>query len=483
MDRKQYVRPAGLDQAQARLHLELEAGRRGVEGPTDVRRYVPATPTPKQAQFLALDCREAMFGGAAGGGKSQGLLMAALQYVQVPSYAAIVFRRTFADLALPGALMDRAAEWLGGTDARWSAERKTWTFPSGATLSFGYLENAGDEERYKSAEFCFIGFDELTTFPERPYRYLFSRLRKPAGMEVPLRMRAASNPGGVGHDWVRQRFLVEGPAHGRVFVPAKLDDNPFLDRESYLESLGELDPIDLQQLLAGDWSARRSGGRFQREWFTVVEPAPVGAVWVRRWDLAATEPKPGKDPDYTVGALVGEHEGIFYIGDIVRMRGTPIDVERTVRATAERDGIGVLVRMEQEPGSAGVTVIDHYAREVLRGYAFEGVRSTGSKEVRATVFSAAAGRGNVRLLPGDWHTALLDELELFPLGEHDDQVDAVSGAMQDLVNGAVGSFAGMPYADLSRRPASLGGGQVWRDGHGGLRDEDAGLPREWKTGF
>ena len=104
--------------------------------------------------------------------------MAALQYVEVPEYAAILFRQSYADLSLPGALMDRAHGWLFQTDARWGDLKKTWIFPSGATLSFGYLENENDKYRYQSAEFQFVGFDELTQFTESQYTYLHSRLRR-----------------------------------------------------------------------------------------------------------------------------------------------------------------------------------------------------------------------------------------------------------------------------------------------------------------
>ena len=92
--------------------------------------------------------------------------MAALQFVDVPGYAALLFRRTYADLALPGALMDRAHDWLAGTAACWHAHDHYWSFPSGASLSFGYLESANDKYRYQSAEFAYIGFDELTQFEE-----------------------------------------------------------------------------------------------------------------------------------------------------------------------------------------------------------------------------------------------------------------------------------------------------------------------------
>lgn len=374
---------------------------------------------------------EVFYGGAAGGGKSDALLMAALQYVSVPGYAAILFRRTFTDLSLPGALMDRAHEWLQHTPARWIDRTKTWEFPSGATLSFGYLEHENDKYRYQSAEFQFVGFDELTQFTESQYTYLFSRLRRLAGSKVPIRMRSASNPGGVGHEWVYLRFI----AGDRPFIPASLDDNPYIDREEYLKSLQHLDSVTRAQLIRGDWTIRESGNKFRREWFEIVDDFPRDARFVRFWDLAATEPKPGRDPDYTVGALMGEKDGIYYLVDIKRTRSTPRGVEALVRQTAELDGRRVDIYMEQEPGSSGINTIDYYRRRVLLGFSFRGLRSTGSKEVRANPVSAAAEAGNVKLVRewgAAWIPAFLDEIEVFPHGAHDDQVDAVSGAFEVL---------------------------------------------------
>jgi len=177
-------------------------------------------------------------------------------YVHVPGYAAILFRRTYADLALPGALMDRSHAWLDSTDAKWSNEKKTWTFPSGASITFGYLERDSDVYRYQSAEFQFVGFDELTQFNEYQYTYLFSRLRRTEELgKVPLRMRGASNPGGIGHQWVKNRFITKREP-GVVFIPATLNDaESYLDTTAYRESLSKL-PEELQkQLLEGDWSA------------------------------------------------------------------------------------------------------------------------------------------------------------------------------------------------------------------------------------
>ena len=396
--------------------------------------YSPHTPTRKQLAFLLLPHQEAMYGGAAGGGKSDALLMAALQYADVPGYASLLFRRTYQDLALPGALMDRAKEWLRPTDAKWDDINKTWHFPSGASLTFGYLEHEDDRFRYQSAEFQMIGFDELTQFSESQYRYLFSRLRRLVGSPIPLRMRVASNPGGVGHDWVKRRFIDEGRAYGRVFIPANLDDNPFLDHLSYIKSMDELDPITRQQLLHGDWTARHGGSTFRREWFGVVDTVPADCVKVRYWDLAATEPKRGADPDWTAGVMMGKGaNNALYILDVRRLRGSPQVVEHLIRQTAEMDGRYIPIRIEEEPGASGKSMIDYYMRQVLMGWNFQGVRTTGDKVVRANPVSSQAEAGNVKILHGGWNGAFLDEMEAFPQGGHDDQVDAVSGAFEYLV--------------------------------------------------
>ena len=382
---------------------------------------------------MMVDDLEVFFGGAAGGGKSQALLMAALQYVDIPEYSAIIFRRTYADLSLPGALMDRAAEWLYPTDAQWSDKSKTWKFPTGATLTFGYLENEQDKFRYQSAEFQCIGFDELTGFTETQYRYLFSRLRRLKTSDVPLRMRSASNPGGLGHDWVKQRFITEGRSHNRLFIPARMRDNPYLDAESYEAGLELLDPSTRRQLRDGDWNATAEGTKFKRDWFEIVDAVPTGCRLVRFWDMAATEAKKGKDPDWTAGCLMGiSPDKTLYIMDMRRLRGTPLANERLVRQTAELDGRHVAVRMEQEPGSSGVKAIDDYRRRVLMGFDFKGVPSTGSKEVRANPLSSQAGAGNVKLVRGTWIGEFLDEAESFPNGSHDDQVDATAAALGEL---------------------------------------------------
>lgn len=404
-------------------------------------KYIPYTPTPKQSAFLLMNNqKEILYGGAAGGGKSIAQLMGALQFVDVPGYSAILFRKTYADLSLPGALIDVSKQWLmpfvDSREVRWSEKEKQYTFPSGATLNFGYLESDNDCYHYQGAEFQYIGMDECTHISPSNYRYMFSRLRKPKTLQVPLRFRATCNPGGQYGEYYYQRFFVEGKENGRIFIGAGLDDNPYLDAEAYKEALQELDPIERERLLNGNWEIKASGDMFNRHWFQIVPASevPAGAQYVRFWDMAATDPKKRKgknkrEPDWTIGFKLAMYQGMYWIVDIERVQYTPHDVEKLIKLTAMKDGFSCAIRMEQEPGSSGIAVIDNYARKILQGYNFLGVPSTGSKVERARNASAAAQGGRIfithncrNMLP------FLDECDLFPYGIHDDTVDGFSGA-------------------------------------------------------
>ena len=400
--------------------------------PIKTSNYWPHVPHPPQAAFLSLPHKEAFYGGAAGGGKSDALLMAALQYVEFSDYAAVIFRRTFPDLARAGGLIPRSMEWLGASDASWNANDHQWTFPSGATLTFAHMQHEKDKYDHQGAEYQFAGFDELTHFTETQYRYIFSRLRRRKGSPVPIRARSASNPGGVGHDWVKDRFVTSD----RVFIPAKLSDNPSLDGDDYRESLAELDLHTRRQLLEGDWDAKPPGDLFRRGWFDIIDSAPDCTNWVRFWDMAATEPSDANpDPDYTVGLRMGRTaDGQYIIEDVKRDRKRPEGVRKMQRVAADRDGIGTRIRIEQEPGSAGKTVVD----EIKRAFAdrnVDGIRSTGKKWDRAAVVSSKAEAGHIKIVRGAWNATFFDELEAFTADDrhpHDDQVDALSGACSHL---------------------------------------------------
>lgn len=315
--------------------------------------YIPHVPTPNQHAFLWLTCKEAFFGGAAGGGKSDALLMAALQYVDIPGYAAILFRKTYADLKLPGSLIPRSHEWLAQSDARWNDNDKQWVFPSGASLNFGYMQTDEDRYRYQSSEFQFVGYDEATHFSEMQYVYMVSRLRRPSTLgtnhplaKVPLRLRAASNPGGRGHLWVKNRFILKkdppkDPTQ-RVFIPSKLTDNPHIDQETYMEGLMMMDEGQRAQLLEGDWDAREPG-----EWM-IPDPSWIDAAEAlgdELWRVGPPEPVNGMVDlcldwgEYTQGYIIWElpHGGIFIPPSEVRgEHEEPVEVGLRLLATARR---------------------------------------------------------------------------------------------------------------------------------------------------
>lgn len=288
----------------------------------------------------------------------------------------------------------------------------------------------------QSSEFQHIGFDELTQFSQTQYEYMFSRLRRKEGVGVPIRMRSSGNPDGPGFEWVKSYFINRPNSDTRYYIPALITDNPYLDRKAYTQSLMHLDPVTRQRLLEGDWNVRPEGKKFKREWFDEkiipYSDVPLDAPVVRFWDMASTEPKPGQDPDYTAGAKVAlDSEGNYYVLNVKRFRLTPQKGDEMIRRISFADAKAqphIRIRMEQEPGSSGVRVIDHFQRRVLQGLDFKGVKTTGSKEVRANPVSSQAEAGNIYLVDGSWVNEFLDELCAFPTkGVHDDQVDALSG--------------------------------------------------------
>jgi predicted phage terminase large subunit-like protein len=412
-----------------------------------VCKYGGRFPSLPQSLFLTAPVPEILYGGAAGGGKSAGMLAAALQFVMCPGYDALILRRAFTDLEKPGGLIPLSHQWLGGTDAKWDGQTHRWIFPSSATLTFGHVMNEQTMVTdYSGSAFAFIGFDELTQFSEYMYRFLFSRKRKAPNAPYPTRVRGATNPGQAGHVWVKTRWNIRpgnrpqmfGP--GRLFIPALLEDNPGLDVADYEASLAELPPLERAQLRHGDWQMRPEGGMFKRDWFSpcYVDRMPAGLNTVRYWDLAATKAKPGRDPDWCASARgARDKTGRVFVDDIERFRLTPAETEARVRSTAGRDGTGVSIRIEQEPGAASKLWIANLARS-LRAFDVRGVPAVTDKVTRAKPASAAAERGDIFIVRGGrWVADFIDELCAFPAAEHDDQVDAFTGMYNELVKSAV----------------------------------------------
>jgi predicted phage terminase large subunit-like protein len=183
--------------------------------------------------------------------------------------------------------------------------------------------------------------------------------------------------------------------------------------------------------------APREGGMFKRHWFKIIDVAPVVQSRVRRWDLAASEvSKTMTDPDWTAGVDMGRtRDGMFIVFDVERFREGPHATRDRIRAIASQDRVkqgSTRIVVPQDTGQSGKFQAQDLVR-FLAGYNARAVKETGSKEVRAEPFAAQCEAGNVYLVKGKWNEAFIDELCNFPAG-HDDQVDAASGAFEELTS-------------------------------------------------
>lgn len=307
-------------------------------------------PQPKQAAFMARSEYECLYGGAAGGGKSDALLAEALRQVHIPHYRAIIFRKTYPQLS---ELIDRSRAIYSPAfpRARYNQTEHCWTFPSGAKIYFGSMQYTKDRINYQGKRYDFIAFDELTHFTWDEYSYMFSRNR-PSGPGTRVYMRASTNPGGIGHGWVKDRFITVAPpltpvvdayevpdpsgnliqlSRRRIFVPSTVFDNQALLRNdpNYLANLAMLPEAERNALLYGSWDS--FDGQVFREWRNdpqhyddqrwthVIDPFPIPRHWriYRGFDFGYAKP-------FAVGWFAVDEDGrIYHIKEYYGCNGTP----------------------------------------------------------------------------------------------------------------------------------------------------------------
>src|SRR5438067_2526448 len=452
------------------------------------RTTISAQPGPQTA-FLQTAADICIYGGAAGGGKTVGLILEPLRHVgRVPGFTAVFFRRTTPQITNRGGLWDESQNFyprLGGTPHLRAQE---WRWPRGGKIKFSHLQLRTTVHDWQGAQIALICFDELTHFTAYQFFYMVSRNRSTCGVRPYI--RATCNPDA--DSWVAEflawwidqetgfpipervgvlRYYIRlsdnmvwadrpedllqympGPEDlppgvdpprpiSVTFIPAKVFDNPVLLQVNpeYLAWLLSLPLLERERLLAGNWKIRPAAGLyFKREWCAVVDEVPADLDVVRYWDLAATEKTEFNDPDWTVGIKLGrDKSGGYWLLDMVRRRANPGDVERLLLNIATQDGKPVRIGFGQDPGQAGKSQAQYLVR-ALSAFTVVAAPESGDKLTRFGPFSSQCRAGNVKMRRDSWNEELFRVLEGFPDLAHDDEVDACSGALEMLNPGMKG---------------------------------------------
>lgn len=451
-------------------------------------RIVKPQPGPQTA-FMATPANVCIYGGAAGGGKSFGLLMSALRYKNVPGFGCTIFRRNFNQIFSEGGLWDESMKiYQGIRGAEPKVARGQWWFrnQNGGIVSkvtFAHIERDEDVHKWQGSQICEIGFDELTHFSQKTFFYMLSRNRSTCGVEPFI--RATCNPDA--DSWVAKfiewwidpdtgypipersgklrwfirrdeilywantkqelwkQFNLKTPeekAEPRsvTFIMSKLEDNQELLKVNpgYMANLKAMSVIERERLLHGNWKIKAAAGLFFKrsqvgDYLSFV-PDDV-TEWVRCWDLAATEKTENGDPAFTAGVLMGKRKnGRYIVADVVNKQMSASDVRQTIKHTAQQDIAKykrVKIRLPKDPGQAGKEQAESYIK-FLAGFNVVTVAETGSKEARAEPMAAQWQAGNFDVLTGAWNEEYLQQLENFPDSKFKDMVDASANAFTEL---------------------------------------------------
>ena len=274
----------------------IDGASTSVKAHLDTQNVIFKPNNGPQRDFLAASEREVFYGGARGGGKSYAMLVDPLRYCHKESHRALLLRRTMPELR---DLINHSQRLYGRAfpGAKWREQEKEWRFPSGAKIEFGYAENMTDALRYQGQSYTWIGIDELPQYPSPDiYNFLRSSLRS-VDPSIPVFMRSTGNPGNIGSQWVREMFVnpaipntmfdikIDTPVGtktiSRRFIPAKLQDNPYLmQTDDYYAMLASLPEVQRKQFLEGDWDAFDDSAfpEFNKDTH-IVDPFEVPKGW------------------------------------------------------------------------------------------------------------------------------------------------------------------------------------------------------------
>lgn len=444
-----------------------------------------------QESFLGTNADIAIYGGAAGGGKTFGLLLEPLRHMNVDGFGATIFRKNATQITIEGGLLDESREIYSNIEgAEYKASpRPNWTFNGKGRVAFMHIDGDADLPKWQGSQICLIGFDELTHFTEKQFFYMLSRNRSTCGVKPYV--RATCNPdvnswvakfiewwidqdtgyaipersGVVRYFYrVNEEVMWEDTMEALIekynvapymcksvtFIASSIYDNKELLKinPEYLASLNALALVERERLLKGNWKIRPAAGLyFRRDQTRIVDSVPDKIVAIARaWDLAATEiTSDVKDPDRTAGVLMGRMRNGQYIVLHVRRTAsnasTVRDIVKNTAITDKAEYQSETVSIPQDPGQAGKEQAQSYVKE-LAGFKVKSKPVDKNKIVRAEPFAAQWQRGNVLLLKGDWNDAYITELEGFPDAAHDDQVDASSDAFALVAN--AGNYSAPP---------------------------------------
>ena len=479
------------------------------------RRIVLAPQKGPQEMFLATSADICIYGGAAGGGKTFGLLLEVLRHKNNKNFNALIFRRDYNQVTSPGGLWDSSKKIYSYVKGCYPLKtpKLHWTFPSGASVNFAHLGSDEDCLSWQGSQITMLGFDELTHFSEYQFFYMLSRNRTDSGISPYI--RATCNPdadswvAGFISWWIDQetgypvpdrsgkvrwmvrinevihwydsieeavKAAVESGIEEReaarmpktvTFIASTLQDNKILmaNDPGYLANLLALSLVERERLLKGNWKIKAAAGlMFKRTKVNILEVLPTDVIlWARGWDLAATSEDEDGNPAYTACVLIGKRRnGRYIVADVINRRLDSAEVRELIKMTciADRAKYGkVTTRLPQDPGQAGKAQAQSFLK-FLSGFIVKILPESGDKVTRAEPFSAqwlgleGMDKGNVDVLAAGWNEEYFNQLESFPQSKFKDMVDASSSAFGEIENG--GTYSAPPS------DSSLGKSSYWR---------------------